>query len=276
MIWLFKSKSAKYNDIVNKWIDENVPSLPESARSQYLVGIASETEHVNDLLPDGTQSDKICLAYKIARRHIKEIPDYYDELLPRVEKTTPAKVQEEAYDVIKSIIFQTSTLIKHHVTEDEEENSKEELRAAIKELRKKVKINHDYDVPYVAGFSTKQNMIYVDRHFKAMKLIDFILVHECVERSLMKEFKLPYAEAHNVALKAERAALEVFGGNWGKYDALMQKYVKKIGDEQLTKCPQDLDTTPYRDEHDSKDLYAIEHPLKKSIPRLYLMIKSAA
>jgi hypothetical protein len=30
----------------------------------------------------------------------------------------------------------------------------------------------------------------------------------------------------------------------------MQKYVKEIGDERLTKVPPDLDTKPYRDEHD--------------------------
>jgi len=30
----------------------------------------------------------------------------------------------------------------------------------------------------------------------------------------------------------------------------MQKYVKHIGDERLTKVPKDLDLKPYRDEHD--------------------------
>ena len=30
----------------------------------------------------------------------------------------------------------------------------------------------------------------------------------------------------------------------------MQKYVKTIGDERLTKVPKDLDLKPYRDEHD--------------------------
>jgi hypothetical protein len=31
----------------------------------------------------------------------------------------------------------------------------------------------------------------------------------------------------------------------------MQKYVKRAGDERLTKIPADLDTKPYRDEHDT-------------------------
>ena len=34
----------------------------------------------------------------------------------------------------------------------------------------------------------------------------------------------------------------------------MQKYVKRIGDERLTRVPADLDTKPYRDGHDD-DLF---------------------
>jgi hypothetical protein len=38
----------------------------------------------------------------------------------------------------------------------------------------------------------------------------------------------------------------------------MQKYVKKFGDERLTKVPVDLDTKPYRDEHDTDLLNRME------------------
>ena len=40
------------------------------------------------------------------------------------------------------------------------------------------------------------------------------------------------------------------GVEWRAYDRFMQKYVKRIGDERLNKVPRDLDTKPYRDEHD--------------------------
>jgi hypothetical protein len=40
------------------------------------------------------------------------------------------------------------------------------------------------------------------------------------------------------------------GVRWRGYDRFMQKYVKRIGDERLTKVPADLDLKPYRDEHD--------------------------
>ena len=40
------------------------------------------------------------------------------------------------------------------------------------------------------------------------------------------------------------------GITWRDYDRFMQKYVKQIGDERLTKVPKDLDLKPYRDEQD--------------------------
>ncbi len=40
------------------------------------------------------------------------------------------------------------------------------------------------------------------------------------------------------------------GVSWRAYDRFMQSYVKRMGDERLTKLPPDLDLKPYRDEHD--------------------------
>ena len=40
------------------------------------------------------------------------------------------------------------------------------------------------------------------------------------------------------------------GLRWRDYDRFMQKHVKSIGDERLSKIPADLDLKPYRDEHD--------------------------
>jgi hypothetical protein len=38
----------------------------------------------------------------------------------------------------------------------------------------------------------------------------------------------------------------------------MQKFVKRIGDERLSKVPRDLDTKPYRDEHDTPSVSACQ------------------
>jgi hypothetical protein len=56
--------------------------------------------------------------------------------------------------------------------------------------------------------------------------------------------------AHQIATRAEEAAVRAAGVEWRDYDRFMQKYVKHIGDERLTKVPKDLDLKPYRDEHD--------------------------
>ena len=78
----------------------------------------------------------------------------------------------------------------------------------------------------------------------------FLILHEEVEKTLIDQLGLHYLHAHQIATRAEQAAVRAAGVNWRDYDRFMQQYVKRIGDERLTKLPQDLDTKPYRDEHD--------------------------
>jgi hypothetical protein len=46
---------------------------------------------------------------------------------------------------------------------------------------------------------------------------------------------LHYLHAHQIATRAEQAAVRAVGINWRDYDRFMQKYVKRIGDERLTR-----------------------------------------
>jgi hypothetical protein len=78
----------------------------------------------------------------------------------------------------------------------------------------------------------------------------FLILHEEVEKTLIDQLGLHYLHAHQIATRAEEAAVRAAGITWRKYDAFMQKYVKSIGDERLTKVPKDLDLKPYRDEQD--------------------------
>src|SRR5207237_998195 len=78
----------------------------------------------------------------------------------------------------------------------------------------------------------------------------FLILHEDVEKTLIDQLGLHYLHAHRIATRAEQAAVRAAGIRWRDYDRFMQKYVKRIGDEQLTKVPADLDLKPYRDEHD--------------------------
>ena len=76
------------------------------------------------------------------------------------------------------------------------------------------------------------------------------VLHEEVEKTLIDQLGLHYLHAHQIATRAEEAAVRAAGLEWRDYDRFMQQCVKRIGDERLSKVPRDLDTKPYRDEHD--------------------------
>ncbi len=125
-------------------------------------------------------------------------------------------------------------------------------------VRRVKNLDREHDVPYLAGYSNDGKTIYIDRHMpRTMKYrsreIDtdrFLILHEEVEKTLIDQLGLHYLHAHQIALRAEEAAVRAAGVLWRDYDRFMQKYVKRIGDERLTKIPADLDLKPYRDEHD--------------------------
>jgi hypothetical protein len=125
-------------------------------------------------------------------------------------------------------------------------------------VRRVKKLDREHDIPYLAGYSRDGKIIYIDRHMpRTMKYrgreVDtdrFLILHEEVEKTLIDQLNLHYLHAHQIASRAEQAAVRAAGIRWHDYDAFMQKNVKHIGDERLTKVPADLDLKPYRDEHD--------------------------
>ena len=125
-------------------------------------------------------------------------------------------------------------------------------------VRRAKTIDRRHDIPYLAGYSRNGKIIYIDRHMpQTMRYggrdIDtdrYLILHEEVEKTLIDQLGLHYLHAHQIASRAEQAAVRAAGVRWRDYDRFMQKYVKHIGDERLTKVPADLDLKPYRDEHD--------------------------
>ena len=119
-------------------------------------------------------------------------------------------------------------------------------------------IDRQHDIPYLAGYSLDGRRIYIDRHlppsfdYLGRKiLVDrYLLLHEEVEKTLIDQLHLHYQHAHQIATRAEEAAVRADCVSWRAYDRFMQQYVKTMGDERLTKVPDDLDLKPYRDEHD--------------------------
>ena len=119
-------------------------------------------------------------------------------------------------------------------------------------------IDRDHDVPYLAGYSRDGKRIYIDRHLpptfsyrgRDVAVDRYLLLHEEVEKTLIDQLGLHYQHAHQIATRAEEAAVRADGVSWRAYDRFMQTYVKEMGDERLSKLPDDLDLKPYRDEHD--------------------------
>jgi hypothetical protein len=125
-------------------------------------------------------------------------------------------------------------------------------------VRRAKKIDRNHDIPYLAGYSNDGKTIYIDRHMPAsfryagreINTDRYLILHEEVEKTLIDQLNLHYLHAHQIATRAEQAAVRAAGVSWRAYDRFMQKNVKHIGDERLTKVPADLDLKPYRDEHD--------------------------
>jgi hypothetical protein len=124
--------------------------------------------------------------------------------------------------------------------------------------RRVKKIDRKHDIPYLAGYSLDGNTIYIDRHMpltfkfkgRIINIDRFLILHEAVEKALIDRLGLHYLHAHQIATRAEEAAVRAAGIDWREYDRFVQKNVKRIGDERLSEIPDDLDTKPYRDEHD--------------------------
>jgi hypothetical protein len=133
---------------------------------------------------------------------------------------------------------------------------------AVKSIRARAHLERSYDIPYLAGYSLDGHTIFIDRHmpksftWRGRKVLTdrFLIVHEAVEKSLIQLLGMHYLHAHQIALHAEQAAVRAEGIKWEAYDDFMQEYIKVIGDEELSRVPDNLDLTPYRDFHDTDEM----------------------
>src|SRR5882724_775334 len=125
-------------------------------------------------------------------------------------------------------------------------------------VRRVKNLDRKHDIPYLAGYSKDGKIIYIDRHMpqtfryqgRDINTDRYLILHEEVEKTLIDQLNLHYLHAHQIASRAEQAAVRAAGISWAAYDKFMQENVKHIGDERLTNVPADLDLKPYRDEHD--------------------------
>src|SRR5262249_47349798 len=142
------------------------------------------------------------------------------------------------------------------------------LKAVVRQIHK---LDRRYDIPYLAGYSRNGRTIYIDRHMprwfkfrgRRINTDQFLILHEAVEKALMDHLGLGYLHAHQIATRAEQAAVRASGVSWRAYDRFMQKNVKRAGDERVSNVPDDLDTKPYRDEHDLDLLRRMEAAVRR-------------
>ena len=134
------------------------------------------------------------------------------------------------------------------------------LERALEEINSRFPtIDRKHDIPYLAGYSKDGKTIYIDRHLPThitskktglIKVDQFLILHEAIEKVLIDALNLHYQHAHQIALRAEEAAVRAKGVNWTVYNKFMSRYIKADAVEKLTKVPEDLDLKPYIDEHD--------------------------
>jgi hypothetical protein len=147
--------------------------------------------------------------------------------------------------------------------------SKPHIDQAIKTLLERVKVDNHYWVPYLGGYSkdwADGPEVYFDARFpdrlvvsgKTMQPYRYILIHECVEKSLMDELHLSYDVAHDFATAAERSAVEADGFQWPAYCAAIKPYIAQaVKQPKGLDVPKDLDDSPYVQDH-SEELGKIE------------------
>jgi hypothetical protein len=148
--------------------------------------------------------------------------------------------------------------IDQEVRHKSEDIDDDVLLDVVKGLRRRVRVNHAYDIPYIAGYSVDGRTVFIDRHLprtfrwlmKTVRVEPFLLTHEIVEKSLLDELGLHYLHAHQIALRAERDAVKAAGVSWWAYQHFMKKHERAIEQETIVKVPRSLDLTPYRDEKD--------------------------
>ena len=147
----------------------------------------------------------------------------------------------------------------HKHIEDWHINSKV-LDRTIEEIKKRVHIDREHSIPYVAGYSKDGKTIYIDKDMpeffidkrgKKILIDNYLILHEAVEKALLDELKLLYQHAHQIAVRTEREAIEADGIDWDEYNTFMEKWIKEISHDTKN-VPKDLDLTPYKDEKDFK------------------------
>ncbi len=134
--------------------------------------------------------------------------------------------------------------------------------AALATLRA-VKVVRSFDVPYVGSCNLRGDTVYIDHALprtlthagKEYSIDRYIVMHEVVEMLFEHVLGFPYRDAHQLALRAERALVESDGLPWAAYNRFCARWIKRIGARRrYPNPPPDIDLKPEIDEDDKATL----------------------
>jgi 8-oxo-dGTP pyrophosphatase MutT (NUDIX family) len=189
------------------------------------------------------------------------------QMLPKGQITVAIEQRIEyclnnGYYAVKSERSFTSTIKKS-------EAPYERLFRSLEAVNPTARVNNEFEVPGLAGYSLDGNTVYIDRRLPKLldghDIIQFLLVHEITEKALIDRLGFSYEHAHELALRSERRAVELAGLDWNVYDHFMQHWIReleRVGAGQ-DKRPPDLDPSSRRTTH-NWDIRTLERPLAKS------------
>lgn len=124
-----------------------------------------------------------------------------------------------------------------------------------------LKLNSSFDIPYLLGYDTKNDIAYGDKDFdiKSFSKGDAsqpLLSHEQIEKELehFPDASWNYEQRHHVATHCENLIVDALKWNWREYSRWTtenwHKSYAKWRKPSGLKCPPTLDMSPYSDEHE--------------------------
>ena len=132
--------------------------------------------------------------------------------------------------------------------------------AVAAELAKPYRVDEQYDIPYLAGYSKDGATIYIDRSLAAARpsIGDvpyeswrFALEsHEHLEKVLIDQKQYDYQAAHEFATVGEHEVVRSLGLRTVAYERALKPFIATDATKQIENPPPDLDLTPYEDEGD--------------------------
>lgn len=137
---------------------------------------------------------------------------------------------------------------------------------------------HQFDMPYLAGYSRKRNRLFIDRHVPYIQTIGkmrvninpCLVLHEATESCLKDTwerwhmlFELPsdpqYEFCHHLATAVEYEDVESKGIDLKAYRKCLAPQIKTAAGETLSKIPSDLDLFPLQADNSPEGKKLLDH-----------------